>query len=85
MDCTDPVIYCEHKFLYRWLKAKSINGEHLPIGQARIIRPGKHASVVTYSAMVHEAVRAADRLQQELGQHGFAFDEREGIFVLRSR
>ncbi|MEI6607598.1 MAG: alpha-ketoacid dehydrogenase subunit beta, partial [Verrucomicrobiota bacterium] len=29
----DPVIYCEHKFLYRWLKAKTINNEHLPIGQ----------------------------------------------------
>jgi len=37
----------------------------LPIGQARIARPGKHATVVTYSAMVHEAVRAADRLQQD--------------------
>ncbi|KAB2642749.1 MAG: alpha-ketoacid dehydrogenase subunit beta [Verrucomicrobia bacterium] len=61
----DPVIYCEHKFLYRWLKAKSINNEHLPIGQARIARPGKHATVVTYSAMVHEAVRAADRLQAD--------------------
>jgi acetoin:2,6-dichlorophenolindophenol oxidoreductase subunit beta len=58
----DPVLYCEHKFLYRWLKAKSIQGEYLPIGQARIVRPGKHATVVTYSAMVHEAVRAAERL-----------------------
>ena len=61
----DPVIYCEHKFLYRWLKAKSINGDHLPIGQARIVRTGKHATVVAYSAMVHEAVRAADRLQED--------------------
>ena len=61
----DPVIYCEHKFLYRWLKAKSINGDHLPIGQARIVRPGKHATVVAYSAMVHEAVRAAERLQHD--------------------
>jgi pyruvate dehydrogenase E1 component beta subunit/2-oxoisovalerate dehydrogenase E1 component beta subunit len=61
----DPVIYCEHKFLYRWLKSKAINGDHLPIGQARIARPGKHATVVTYSAMVHEAVRAADRLQAD--------------------
>ena len=61
----DPVLYCEHKFLYRWLKSKSINGDGLPIGQARIARPGKHATVVTYSAMVHEAVRAADRLQAD--------------------
>jgi pyruvate dehydrogenase E1 component beta subunit/2-oxoisovalerate dehydrogenase E1 component beta subunit len=61
----DPVIFCEHKFLYRWLKSKSINDDHLPIGQARIVRSGKHATVVAYSAMVHEAVRAADRLQQD--------------------
>ena len=61
----DPVIYCEHKFLYRWLKSKSINGDHLPIGQARIVRPGKHATVVAYSAMVHEAVRAAERLHED--------------------
>ena len=61
----DPVIFCEHKFLYRWLKAKSLNGDHLPIGKARIVRTGKHATVVTYSAMVHEAVRAADRLHED--------------------
>ncbi len=63
----DPVIYCEHKFLYRWLKSCSYEGDHLPIGKARITRPGKHATVVTYSAMVHEAVRAAEVLQKEGG------------------
>jgi pyruvate dehydrogenase E1 component beta subunit/2-oxoisovalerate dehydrogenase E1 component beta subunit len=61
----DPVIFCEHKFLYRWLKAKSIQNDRLPIGQARIVRPGKHATVVAYSAMVHEAVRAAERLHED--------------------
>ena len=63
----DPVIYCEHKFLYRWLKSKDHHGDGLPIGKARITRPGKHATVVTYSAMVHEAVRAAEMLQAEGG------------------
>ncbi|MGJ8678337.1 MAG: alpha-ketoacid dehydrogenase subunit beta [Akkermansiaceae bacterium] len=63
----DPVIYCEHKFLYRWLKSNTYEGDHLPIGTARITRPGKHATVVTYSAMVHEAVRAAEILQEEGG------------------
>lgn len=61
----DPVIFCEHKFLYRWLKTAAIDPEGLPLGVARITRPGKHATVVTYSAMVHEAVRAADRLSEE--------------------
>lgn len=63
----DPVVYCEHKFLYRWLKAKSLRGDKLPIGKARITRPGKHATVVAYSAMVHEAVRAAEMLKAEGG------------------
>ena len=61
----DPVVFCEHKFLYRWLKTSEIDPEPLPLGMARITRPGKHATVVTYSAMVHEAVRAADRLAKE--------------------
>lgn len=63
----DPVLYCEHKFLYRWLKAKSLTGDHLPLGRARLMRMGQHATVVTYSAMVHEAIRAAERLQKESG------------------
>jgi pyruvate/2-oxoglutarate/acetoin dehydrogenase E1 component len=63
----DPVVYCEHKFLYRWLKARSLRGDKLPIGKARITRPGKHATVVAYSAMVHEAVRAAEMLKVEGG------------------
>ncbi len=61
----DPVIFCEHKFLYRWLKSAAIDEEALPLGKARIVRSGKHATVVTYSAMVHEAVRAADELSKE--------------------
>ncbi len=61
----DPVIYCEHKFLYRWLRADELTKNALPIGQARIVRPGKDATVVTYSAMVHEAVKAAEMLQSD--------------------
>ncbi|HBE98290.1 MAG TPA: alpha-ketoacid dehydrogenase subunit beta [Verrucomicrobiales bacterium] len=61
----DPVVFCEHKFLYRWLKSKSLDYDGLPLGAARITLPGKHATVVTYSAMVHEAVRAANRLAEE--------------------
>lgn len=67
VELDDPVVYCEHKFLYRWLKSDSFEGDGLPIGKARITRSGKHATIVTYSAMVHEAVRAADILQAEGG------------------
>lgn len=61
----DPVIFCEHKFLYYHLKADQIGERSLPLGKARIVRPGRHATVVTYSAMVHEAVRAAEELQHD--------------------
>ena len=64
IEINDPVIFCEHKFLYYHLKADALptSEERLPIGKARITRHGKHASVVTYSAMVHESLRAADEL-----------------------
>ncbi len=68
VEIPDPVIFMEHKFLYRWLKAESYRDETvLPFGRARIARPGKHATVVAYSAMVHEATRAADLLATESG------------------
>ena len=64
----DPVIFLEHKFLYRWLKADTWEDPNpLPIGQARIARPGQHATVVTFSAMVPEALRAAEELAATSG------------------
>jgi pyruvate dehydrogenase E1 component beta subunit/2-oxoisovalerate dehydrogenase E1 component beta subunit len=65
VELPDPVIFCEHKFLYYHLKADSLGEHELPIGKARIARPGRHATVVAYSAMVHEAIRAADELQAD--------------------
>jgi pyruvate/2-oxoglutarate/acetoin dehydrogenase E1 component len=61
----DPVIFCEHKYLYYHLKAESLPKEALPVGKARISRAGRDATVVTYSAMVHEALAAADELATE--------------------
>jgi pyruvate/2-oxoglutarate/acetoin dehydrogenase E1 component len=61
----DPVIFCEHKYLYYHLKAESLPKEALPVGKARISRAGRDATVVTYSAMVHEALAAADELAAE--------------------
>jgi acetoin:2,6-dichlorophenolindophenol oxidoreductase subunit beta len=61
----DPVIFCEHKFLYYHLKADALPDEAMPIGKARIARPGRHATIVTYSAMVHESIRAAEELQRD--------------------
>lgn len=61
----DPVIFCEHKYLYYHLKADALPTEALPIGKARIARQGRDATVVTYSAMVHEALAMAEELATE--------------------
>ncbi len=61
----DPVIFCEHKFLYNHLKAEKLPTEAMPTGKARIARPGRDMTIVTYSAMVHEALAAAQELVTE--------------------
>ena len=61
----DPVIFCEHKYLYYHLKADALPSEAMPTGKARIARAGRDATVVTYSAMVHEALAMAEELALE--------------------
>jgi pyruvate dehydrogenase E1 component beta subunit/2-oxoisovalerate dehydrogenase E1 component beta subunit len=61
----DPVIFCEHKLLYRHLKAEKLPTEALPIGKARIAREGRDLTVVAYSAMVQDALEAAKELAAE--------------------
>lgn len=61
----DPVIFCEHKFLYYHLKAPALPTEALPIGKARIAREGRDATIVTYGAMLHETLAAADEIRED--------------------
>lgn len=61
----DPVIFCEHKLLYYHLKAEQLPTEALPVGKARIAREGRDMTVVAYSAMLHEALAAAEELALE--------------------
>ena len=62
----DPVIFFEHKALYRRIKEDLPTGEYtVPIGKARIARAGQHLSVITYGAMVHVALDAAAALAAE--------------------
>ena len=57
----DPVIYLEHKFLYRRLREDVPEGDFtVPIGKARVAREGKDVSVLTYAAMLHVALQAAE-------------------------
>ena len=61
----DPVIFCEHKYLYYHLKAEALPTEAEPTGKARLARMGRDATIVTYSAMVHESLACAEELATE--------------------
>lgn len=61
----DPVLFCEHKYLYYHLKADALPTEALPTGKARIARPGRDLTIVTYSAMLHEALAVAEEFKSE--------------------
>jgi 2-oxoisovalerate dehydrogenase E1 component beta subunit len=62
----NPVVYFEHKYLYRRAKGPVPEGdETVPIGVAAIRRPGTDVTLVTYAAMVQPSLEAADRLAKE--------------------
>lgn len=61
----DPVIFCEHKYLYYHLKAEALPTEAEPTGKARLARMGRDATIVTYSAMVHESLACAEEMATE--------------------
>lgn len=62
----DPVIYFEHKYLYRHVKGSVPDGDEVvPIGRAEVKREGGSISVVTYGAMVQRSLEAAEKLMPE--------------------
>jgi 2-oxoisovalerate dehydrogenase E1 component beta subunit len=62
----NPVLFLEHKFLYRRIKEEVPDGDcTVPIGKARLHREGRDLSIITYAAMVHTAQEAADLLVKE--------------------
>ncbi len=62
----NPVIFFEHKYLYRRIKDEIPDGDYIvPIGKARVAREGNHLSVITYAAMLYVALEAAEILSQE--------------------
>lgn len=61
-----PVIFFEHKFLYRRIKETLPADDYVvPIGKARVARNGGDVSVITYASMVHVALEAAEILAKE--------------------
>lgn len=65
----DPVIYFEHKYLYRRIKEDLPEGDDIvtPIGRARLANEGTDLTIVTWSAMVWKALEAAEILDKEDG------------------
>ncbi|HEY9422264.1 MAG TPA: alpha-ketoacid dehydrogenase subunit beta [Thermoanaerobaculia bacterium] len=62
----NPVLYFEHKYLYRRIKGELPEGDGLvTIGKANLAREGRDLSVITYGAMLHVALEAAGRLEAE--------------------
>ena len=65
---SNPVVFCEHKFLYRREKAMVATGPEgrlEPIGAARVARPGTDLSIITYAATVQLSLSVADTLARD--------------------
>lgn len=62
----DPVIFLEHMKLYRSFRQEVPEEEYtIPLGKAEVKREGTDLSIVTYGAMVHESIKAAEELEKE--------------------
>jgi len=62
----NPVVYLEHKHLYRRIRAEVPDDDYVvPIGKADVKRGGDDLTMITYGAMVHESLEAAERLAEQ--------------------
>src|SRR5271169_310010 len=62
----NPVLFFEHKFLYRRIKEEIPTADYtVPLGKAIVRREGKHLTIVSYAAMMHTSLEAADALAKE--------------------
>ncbi|HZY62764.1 MAG TPA: dehydrogenase E1 component subunit alpha/beta [Edaphobacter sp.] len=68
--CDDPVIFLEHKRLYRETYGRAVYPGPdycIPFGKAKIVSPGKDLTVLTYGAVVPRALQAAQKLHRDKG------------------
>jgi 2-oxoisovalerate dehydrogenase E1 component len=70
--CDDPVLFLEHKRLYREPYNRSPHpgpDYTIPFGRAQLVRSGEAVTVVTYGALVHKAELAAQQIEARHGRH----------------
>jgi pyruvate dehydrogenase E1 component beta subunit len=64
----DPIFFMEHLKLYRSFRAEVPDGEYtVPLGKANVVKEGKHATIITYGAMVHTSLKAAEEIERTRG------------------
>ena len=64
----DPVIFLEHMKLYRSFRGEVPEGEYtIPLGKANVVREGSDVTIITYGAMVHTSLKAAEVIEKERG------------------
>ncbi len=62
----DPVLYFEHKYLYRRIRGEVPEGDYIvPIGKADVKRPGRDVTILTYGWMLHKSLEAAELVAPE--------------------
>ena len=73
----NPVLFFEHKFLYRRIREEIPAGDYtVPIGKAIVRREGKHLTMLSYAAMMHTSLEAADALAKQEGIEAEVIDLR---------
>lgn len=73
----DPVIFLEHMKLYRSFRGEVPEGEYtIPLGKANVVQEGSDITIITYGAMVHTSLKAAQEIEKARGAKAEVIDLR---------